>query len=133
MRAFATAVRIALAGLAAGCGTAERDDAARAVVERFQTALERRDGAAACKELSQDTTEALEEQEQRPCDQAILGLELPDGTQVGDVSVEVTSASVSLLEGGTLFLNESSGNWEISAAGCSPTAPELPYDCELEN
>jgi hypothetical protein len=40
---------------------------------------------------------------------------------------------VSLLEGGTLFLDEGPGGWEISAAGCTPTAPELPFDCELED
>jgi hypothetical protein len=45
----------------------------------------------------------------------------------------VTSASVSLVDGGTLFLDEASDGWEISAAGCRPSAPDRPFDCELED
>jgi hypothetical protein len=45
----------------------------------------------------------------------------------------VTSASVSLVGGATLFLDEASGGWEISAAGCRPSAPDRPFDCELED
>ena len=131
MRTFATTLLIA--ALVAGCGTTQRADDASAVAERFQTALDGRDGAAACAELSEETSQALEEQEGKPCDEAILDLELPDGTELGDTDVDVTSASVSVLEGGTLFLNEAPDGWEISAAGCMPTAPELPYDCELED
>jgi hypothetical protein len=128
-----SAIAIALAGLCAACGTAERSDDATAVVERFQAALDASDGMAACAELSEETSTTLEQQEGDPCDEAILAIELPPGREVSDTSVYVTSASVSLLEGGTLFLDEASDGWEISAAGCTPTAPELPYDCELEN
>jgi hypothetical protein len=127
------AMLIASAGLVAGCGVGQRDDDASAVVQRFQAALDGSDGAAACAELSQATSDALEQQEQEPCEDAILGLELPTGGEVGDTSVEVTSASVSLLEGATLFLNEGSRGWEISAASCTPTAADLPFDCELED
>jgi hypothetical protein len=130
---FAAALLLGLAGLAAGCGTARRADDARAVAERFQTALDRDDGATACAELSEGTSEAVERQEGSPCEEAILELELPDGTELGDAEVDVTSAAVPVLEGGTLFLNEGPGGWEISAAGCSPSAPDLPFDCTLEN
>jgi hypothetical protein len=130
---FAAALLFGLAGSVAGCGTAQRADDARAVAERFQTALDRDDGAAACAELSEQTSEALEQQEGSPCEEAILEVELPDGTDFGDAEVDVTSAAVPVLEGGTLFLNEGPGGWEISAAGCSPTAPDLPLDCELED
>ncbi|MGH2715404.1 MAG: hypothetical protein ACRDM7_16230 [Thermoleophilaceae bacterium] len=44
----------------------------------------------------------------------------------------MTTASVRLAEGGTTFLDEASDGWKVSAAGCEPTAPNLPYDCELE-
>jgi hypothetical protein len=130
---FAAALLFGLAGLTAGCGTAQRADDAGAVAERFQTALDRDDGAAACAELSEGTSEALEQQEGSPCEEAILELELPDGTQLGDAEVDVTSAAVPVLEGGTLFLDEGPGGWEVSAAGCSPSAPDLPFDCALEN
>jgi len=131
VRILATALLLGLACLWAGCG--DRSEDASAVVERFQTALKDRDGAGACAELSEETASALERQEGHPCDEAILDLKLPTGAEVADTSVDVTSASVSLLEGGTLFLNEASDGWEVSAAGCTPAAPDRPYDCELED
>jgi hypothetical protein len=133
VRSFATALLFGLAASVGGCGTAQRADDVRAVAERFQSALEADDGAAACAELSEETSEALEQQEGSPCEEAILGLELPDGTELGGADVDVTSAAVKVLEGGTLFLDEGPRGWEISAAGCTPTAPDLPLDCALEN
>jgi hypothetical protein len=126
-----TVVLLAVACLCAGCG--QRSDDATAVVERFQTALDGGDGAGACAELSEQTASALEQQEGHPCDEAILDLDLAVGREVAKTSVYVTSASVSLVDGGTLFLDEASGGWEISAAGCRPSAPERPFDCEVED
>jgi hypothetical protein len=128
---LATVALLALACLCAGCG--ERSDDAAAVVERFQTALDGRDGAGACAELSEATASALEQQEGHPCDEAILDLDLAAGRELAQTSVYVTSASVSLVDGGTLFLDEASDSWEISAAGCRPSAPDRPFDCELED
>jgi hypothetical protein len=128
---LATVVLLAITCLCAGCG--ERSDDARAVVERFQTALDGHDGAGACAELSEATASALEQQEGHPCDEAILDLDLAAGREVAQTSVYVTSASVSLVDGGTLFLDEVSDRWEISAAGCRPSAPDRPFDCELED
>jgi hypothetical protein len=127
------ATLLALACALSACGSSDREADAAAVVERFQTALAGRDGTAACAELSEATSEALEQQEGKTCDEAILGVELPTPVRVGSSEVDVTSAAVSLVGGGTLFLNESPGGWEISAAGCSPTLPDLPFDCELES
>jgi hypothetical protein len=116
-----------------GCGAADRAPDAAAVAERFQAALDASDGQAACAQLSEETTSKLERQEGQPCEEAILGLELPAGGAAARTSVYITSASVALDEGGTLFLSQASDGWEISAAGCRPTAPDRPYDCELEN
>jgi hypothetical protein len=124
---------VVAAGLCAGCGASDRAPDAAAVVERFQSALGERDGAAACAALNQETASKLEQQEQRPCEQAILELQLPTGARVAHTSVYVTSAYASLATGGVLFLDESSDGWEVSAAGCRPTAPDRPYDCELES
>jgi hypothetical protein len=128
---LATVVLLAIACLCAGCG--ERSDDAAAVVERFQAALDSRDGAGACAELSEATASALEQQEGHSCEEAILELDLAAGPEVAQASVYVTSASVSLVDGGTLFLDEASDSWEISAAGCRPSAPDRPFDCELED
>lgn len=131
MPVLATVVLLALACLCAGCG--ERSDDAAAVVERFQTALDGKDGGGACAELSEQTASALEQQEGHPCDEAILDVHLATSREVAQTSVYVTSASVSLVDGGTLFLEEASDGWEISAAGCRPSAPDHPFDCELED
>ena len=131
MPALAIVVLLAIACLCAGCG--DRSGGAAAVVERFQAALDGRDGAGACAELSDATASALAQEEGRRCDEAILDLDLAVAGEVADTSVYVTSASASLRGGGTLFLDEASEGWEISAAGCRPSAPDRPYDCELED
>ena len=127
---------LALTGLAAlaltACGTGERERDAAGVVERFHAALERDDGAGACEELGEETRSELESKEERPCEEAILTLELPKGARPVNPRVYETSAAVDLAEGGTDFLDEGSQGWTISAAGCEPTAPEQPYDCELK-
>jgi hypothetical protein len=116
----------------AGCGTADRERDAAAVTERFHSALEASDGRAACEQLSEETASRLEQQEQKPCEEAILGLELPEGGTAGATGVYERSAYVSLSAGGTDFLDEGPTGWEISAAGCRPTAPDRPYECLLE-
>ena len=103
------------------------------MVQRFHAALESGDGRAACGELSEATSSKLERQEQKPCEEAILSLTLPKNGTVADTRVYVTSALATLAEGGSDFLDEGPDGWRVSAAGCEPTAPSQPYDCELEN
>jgi hypothetical protein len=132
-RAALLALALLAAGVSLGCGTSDRETDATTTVERFQRALEGSDGGLACEQLSESTRSKLEQQEGDPCAEAILGLELPAGRTAARATVYVTSASVTLDDGGTLFLNEAASGWEIAAAGCRPTAPDLPYDCELES
>jgi len=115
------------------CGTGDREDDAAAVAHRFHAALEARDGQAACDELSEETASKLEDQEKKPCEDAILSLDLTKGGTVADSRVELNSAFAQISEGGTDFLDEGPHGWMVSAAGCEPTAPSKPYDCELEN
>jgi hypothetical protein len=122
-----------LAVAVAGCGTAERGDDAAAVATRFHQALEQGDGQAACAELNPETASKLEQEEMKPCEEAITSLELPKGGSLADARVYVTSALASLADGTADFLDESSEGWWISAAGCKATEPGQPYDCELEN
>lgn len=126
---FACLFAVALAG----CGTADREDDAAAVASRFHQALEQGDGRDACAQLSPETASKLEQQEKKPCEEAITSLDLPKGGSVADTRVYVTSAFASLAEGTADFLDESSEGWWISAAGCNPTGPGQPYDCELEH
>jgi hypothetical protein len=126
----AAACLLALA--VAGCGTGERADDAAAVTERFHAALETDDGAAACGELTEETASKLEQQGKKPCEEAILELELPKGGRVAGTRVEITNAVTTLAEGNSDFLDEGPNGWKISAAGCVPTLPDQPYECELE-
>ena len=127
------AVSACLLALAlAGCGAGDRGHDVAAVAQRFHAALEAGDGQAACEELSRETATKLEQQEKKPCDEAILGLELPKGGTVAATGVYVKSAYALRAGGGTDFLSEGAKGWTISSAGCTPTAPEQPYDCELE-
>ena len=116
-----------------GCGTADREADAGAVAARFHAALEQGDGQAACDQLNAETASKLEKQEKQPCAEAILSLDLPKGGTVADTRVYVTSAFTTLAEGASDFLDEGPNGWRVSAAGCEPTAPSQPYDCELEN
>jgi hypothetical protein len=126
-------VVLALAGAAlTGCGSSDRSPDATAVAARFHEAIGRQDGEAACGELSEETASKLEQQEGTPCEEAILELELPGEGRTVRTSVYVTTASVSLAAGGETFLDEFSDGWKVSAAGCEPTAPDLPYDCQLQ-
>jgi hypothetical protein len=131
-RAAILALGVLLALAAAGCGATDRAPDAAAVAERFHAALEEEDGAAACAELSEQTASKLEQRSESSCQEAVLSLDLPRGGTAADTDVYVTSASVTLAEGGTAFLDEGSDGWKVSAAGCTPTAPDLPYDCVLE-
>jgi hypothetical protein len=106
----------------AGCGTADREDDAVAVAQRFHAALEDGDGEAACDALSEATASKLEKQEKKPCAAAILSLGLPKGGTAAHTGVYVTSAFTTLAEGGTDFLDEGPDGWRVSAAGCEPTA-----------
>jgi len=117
----------------AGCGTATREDDAGSVAQRFHAALADGDGQAACDELSEETASKLEQQEKKPCEEAILSLELVKGGTVADTRVYVTGALTTLAGGRSDFLDEGPDGWRVSAAGCEPTAPSQPYDCELED
>jgi hypothetical protein len=130
--ALVTVLTLTVACLCMGCGTAGRERDARDAVARFQSALADRDGTAACAQLSSETSRKLELDEGSPCGRAILDLGLPTGRPL-DADVTISSAAVSLRGGATLFLDRGATGWKISAAGCRPTAPDKPFDCELES
>jgi hypothetical protein len=77
----------------AACGSGERERDAAAVSERFHAALQAGDGQAACDLLNEETASKLEQQERKPCDQAILGLGLPKGGTVAATGVYVPRAA----------------------------------------
>jgi hypothetical protein len=114
----------------AGCGSNDDERNARVSADRFEAALEAADGAGACDQLTEDTASKLEGSQKKPCEQAILSLELTPSREIVDASVWVTSAQVQL-DGDTLFMDETPDGWKINAAGCE-SRPNAPYECELE-
>src|SRR5919201_2267625 len=116
-------VRLAVLPLVAiaigGCGTEGSERDARGSVDRFFGALANHDGAAACRELSSEAVSKLEESEKKPCPAAVVGLGLSPA-RVAQVRVYLGSAEAKLTGGGAVFLDETSGTWKISAAGCKP-------------
>jgi hypothetical protein len=117
--------------LAAGCGTDEKERDVIWVSDRFHAALEEDDGAGACSRLTEETVETLEQEEMAPCPDAILELDLPAGARASRADFYVTSAYAELAGGDTVFLDQGPEGWRISAAGCTPSEPERPFDCEL--
>jgi hypothetical protein len=119
-----------LGALAGGCGTDTSSAAAGRTVRVFYTSLARHDGAAACRELSDEARSSLETSEKKPCQQAVFSLGL-SRSRVLAVRVYETSAQASLSGGDAAFLDQTREGWKISALGCKPQ-PGQPYDCQLE-
>ena len=131
MAALAACALITLSLIACGTGNRQRD--AAAVSEAFHAALRSGDGNAACNQLSDEAASKLEQQEGKPCDQAILSLKIPKGGTIAVRRVELRNAYMGLAEGSADFLEEGPDGWAIAAAGCKPgTSSDQPYDCELE-
>ncbi len=102
-----------------------------AVSDSFHAALAARDGAAACAELNSDAAETLEREEELPCPEAVLELDLPAGARALGAEVYVDSGYADLPGAGAAFLGDGPEGWKVTAAGCVPSAPDEPYDCEL--
>lgn len=122
---------LAAEALLAGCGAQEGD--AAAVARGFLAAIEAGDARAACASLAPATREKLEKDETAQCDEALGKLDLRAADGVTDTEVFVSEARVTLANGEFAFLGRTPDGWKVSAAGCKPTAPEEPYDCELES
>lgn len=125
---------ILLALAAAGCGQSDDRRDATGVAERFFAAVESGDGGAACEQLSPDTRNALESDEQKPCREAIGELQIEPG-RVAALEVSLTNAKADLENGASAFLSRTKEGWRLSAVGCKPEEgppSETPMDCELE-
>jgi hypothetical protein len=115
----------------AGCAQSEpRRNAVADTAVRLLTAVQDRDGGAACALLAPDTVTALQQSADAPCAEAVLDEQLPKPGAVEHVAVYGQWAQV-VLDDDTLFLATFPGGWRVAAAGCRPQG-ERPYDCVLE-
>jgi hypothetical protein len=130
-----TVLCLVVLGLGAtGCGRSDDRAEARSVAERFFAAVESGDGEAACEQLSADTRDALEGDEQKPCREAIGGLRI-EPARLAAIELFLTNAKADLANGESAFLSLTAEGWRLSAAGCRPgdgPPREAPMDCELE-
>lgn len=133
MGAFARGTCAVLAAclLAAGCGTGDREAALIEVSDRFHAAIGAGDGGSACAQMSEDAVESLEFEEQRPCADAVLELDLPRGARASSAEVYVTSGYADLPGPDVAFLEDGPDGWKVSSAGCAPSSPDHPHQCEL--
>jgi len=129
------AIALALLCLAAtGCGRAADREDVTAVAERFFAAVGSGDGAAACRLLAADTRKALEDEEQKPCRDAIGGVQI-DEARPAAVELYLTNAQADLDNGQRAFLSRTADGWRVSAAGCTTgegPPEDVPMECELE-
>ena len=119
---------------ATGCGRAADRERATEVAERFFTAVGSGDGATACAQLSADTRKALEDDEGKPCREAIGGLSIDTGSPT-KLELYLTNAKADLDNGESAFLSLTADGWRLSAVGCKPgdgPPSDAPMDCELE-
>jgi hypothetical protein len=110
----------------AGCSSLQEPE-----VQRVATTFENgsADPEARCDLLVPATRAALEKQAGTACSEAIGSLQLAGG---GVKAVEVWGGQAQIrLAGDTLFLNQTSNGWRVSAAGCTPNG-QAPYDCEVQ-
>jgi hypothetical protein len=128
----AAAVLALLAMALCACGRDGDRQTVGTVAVQFYAAADQHHGARACALLSAQSRKKLEEQESESCDKAIDKVDLKGGP-VSKVSVYSTEAGVELRGGDTVFLEDTKEGWRIAAAGCRPTVPGQPADCDLES
>lgn len=125
------ALVIAIGSALSGCGTGVDARDARTATERFYRAVQQRDGAVACAQLSLDARAQLVKDEGGRCADAVLKLSLR-GKRATVVRVYATSAQVVLAGGDTVFLGDTRQGWRIEAVGCRARHGG-PYECEEQS
>jgi hypothetical protein len=118
---------VALGGCAAAGGQGQ---AAANVATRLLTAVQGKDGAAACAVLAPDTASEVEQSGGKPCPEAILDENLPGPGAVTATAVYGQWAQVRI-GADTVFLAVFPGGWRVVAAGCQSRG-DRPYDCEVQ-
>lgn len=112
----------------AACSTGSHDAAVVKVTQAFTSAVQHRDGTAACALLTDDARQAVSGATDIPCAKAVTSAANP-GTSVRTVEVWSDTAQVRI-GADVIFLRRTGNTWKVSAAGCKPQ-PAGPYQCTV--
>ncbi len=118
---------IALA--ATGCAASPHRDVVAAIARSFVSAVERGDGATACRMLTDDAKQSASGAADVPCEKAITSVKEHGNVLVHGIQVWGDAAQVKVAAD-VLFLRRISGTWLVNAAGCT-AQPKGPYDCTV--
>ncbi len=125
---LSAAVCTAAALATAGCASVDSETSAAAdVARKFVSAVQARNGLAACRLLSPSAEESLTSGG-TPCEQAVLEVKTsgqPARTQVWGDEAQVRT------NGDVVFLMHLKVGWRIRAAGCRPKQ-DRPYSCDMQ-
>jgi hypothetical protein len=129
-RTAAVLLPLAMAALVGCAAAGGRGEAAADVATQLLTAVQGKDGVAACALLAPDTASEVEQSGGKPCAEAILDDDLPQPGTVTGTAVYGQWAQVRLGDD-TVFLAVFPGGWRVVAAGCQSRG-DRPYDCEVQ-
>jgi len=121
---------IALGVIASGCAAQSGDPAAERA-SHFYAAIADEDAAAACADLASEARRSLEQQEGKPCEDAILDQDIPEVGGSGEAEIYGSMAQVAY-ENETAFLSRYGDDWLLTAVGCRPVSGDTPHDCAIE-
>ncbi|MEP6852077.1 MAG: hypothetical protein ABJA87_05395 [bacterium] len=94
----------------------------------FVTAIENRNGKAACALLTDNAAHSVSGATDTSCEQAALNVD-ESGTAVGEVQVWGDAAQVHV--GDDVVFLRRGDTWQVQAAGCTSDPPG-PYDCDVD-
>jgi len=131
MRAGVPIITMVVSGvLMSGCA-AQSGDPAVDRASHFYAAIAAKDAAAACADLASEARKALEQQEGKPCEDAILDQDLPEAVEHGKAHVYGSMVQVAYANE-TAFLSRYGDGWLLTAVGCPPVSGDKPHDCAIE-
>lgn len=125
----ASCAAAAVVALSSCAGT--QDAEAASVAKELLAAVAAGDGAGACALLAPAARSELEDTSGKPCDEAVLEVDVGEASSAAAVEVYDSMAQVRF-GSETLFLSTFDGNWLVVGAACTPKPGDQPYDCSIQ-